>query len=228
MITLAWLSQDERVRAVAGRWTALPATARRHTELEVLCGAAGATVDDFLKDVADTGFELGMIDLAGMFGAMFAATDNSESALASLIERAKLPKGSAAREQLWRFGRLPPPAHHEQCCTLRIGTFRGPSKRDSHGSRVRSAEAHHACSQMARMRERWRLSQRQFARLFVTSVRTVRRWEGYKYAPTLHQQWFLGLFVQWAEQHGIRKFRRRFVRGTPRYGKPGRPRARRV
>lgn len=89
---------------------------------------------------------------------------------------------------------------------------RGPNRRAVRGERVRSREALRACEQMIRARKCWRLAQREFAGLFMTTVRTVRRWEHREFAPTPHQQWFLRVLSAYANIHGLREFRARFVR----------------
>lgn len=61
----------------------------------------------------------------------------------------------------------------------------------------------------------WGLSQAQFAHLFMTSVRTVKRWETRQAEPDDHERWFLGLFGRYVQQHGLGKFRERFVRPGP-------------
>jgi DNA-binding transcriptional regulator YiaG len=52
-----------------------------------------------------------------------------------------------------------------------------------------------ACDYVAIMRRRWRLSQAQFADLFMTDVRVVKRWEAHESKPTIRHQWFLQLFA---------------------------------
>jgi transcriptional regulator with XRE-family HTH domain len=67
------------------------------------------------------------------------------------------------------------------------------------------------------------LSQKQFADLFMTTARTVKRWESGRSDMTPHHEFFLTAFVGYVERNGVRDFRRRFVREEPRYGRVGRP-----
>ncbi len=80
-------------------------------------------------------------------------------------------------------------------------------------------------SDVAKLRRVWGLSQKQFAELFMTSMRTVRRWEAGEYKPDAREQMFLRAFSSYARAHGVIAFRRRFVRQAPRYGRRGRPAA---
>jgi len=100
---------------------------------------------------------------------------------------------------------------------------RGMSKRIDRGHQVVSRESRRSCDRMAAFRRKVALSQGQFPQLFTTSGRTVRHWEGHKFTPTPHQQWFLAILVRYAKQNGITAFRRRFVGEPPRYAKCGRP-----
>jgi hypothetical protein len=74
------------------------------------------------------------------------------------------------------------------------------------------------------LRKRWRLSQMQLASLFMTTARSVKRWEGGRSGLTPHQQYFLGVFARYVARYGVKAFRRRFVGEKPRYAKRGRPR----
>ena len=76
---------------------------------------------------------------------------------------------------------------------------------------------------MAALRREWKLSLRQFAELFLTSARTVRRWEGHEFSPTPHQQWFVSILVRYVKQKGITALQQRFVQQPPRFQKRGRP-----
>ncbi len=49
----------------------------------------------------------------------------------------------------------------------------------------------------------------------MTSVRTVKRWEANQARPDAHEEWFLGLFIQYVQQYGLGEFRERFVRPGP-------------
>lgn len=72
-------------------------------------------------------------------------------------------------------------------------------------------------------RRRWGLSQSQFARLFATSVRTVRRWETGQLEPQEHQQWLFSLLLNYANINGVNRLLRRFLQESGRFSKPGRP-----
>jgi DNA-binding transcriptional regulator YiaG len=60
-------------------------------------------------------------------------------------------------------------------------------------------------------RRLWKLTQHEFAGLFMTTVRTVKRWESGRSGLTAHQQFFLSLFAGYVERNGVPEFRRRFV-----------------
>ena len=79
-------------------------------------------------------------------------------------------------------------------------------------------------NQVVTLRKRWGLSQKQFARLFMTTARTLKRWEAQRSGLTPHQQYFLGVFARYVQRNGLKAFRRRFVGEKPRYAKRGRPR----
>jgi DNA-binding transcriptional regulator YiaG len=49
------------------------------------------------------------------------------------------------------------------------------------------------------LRKRWGLSQKQFASLFMTTARTVKRWEAGRSRMTPHQQNFLGVFARYVQ-----------------------------
>jgi DNA-binding transcriptional regulator YiaG len=78
-------------------------------------------------------------------------------------------------------------------------------------NRAPASPEYSACINVARMRAQWRLSQSQFARLFITTVRTVKRWEAGRSGLTAHQRFFLELFMKYVERNGIRELRKRFV-----------------
>ncbi len=200
-IVLASLSDDERVRTVADRWNSLPSELKRIVEIETLCHSAGIASEVVFGKVAATAFELG-IDTSGLIG------------------RAMLP---ADPEQFYGFVDLSAPLERNWRDGLHFGGRRGPSKRAVTGHRVESIEAHQVCAAITLARKNWGLSQDQFAGLFMTTVRTVRRWEARQFSPTDHQLWFLHMFVGYVARHGLRRFLRRFVREERRYGKPGRP-----
>jgi len=77
--------------------------------------------------------------------------------------------------------------------------------------------------QLPLLRQELALSQARFAKLFLTTARTVRRWESRETFPTEHQQWFGYILMRSAARHGIRKFVRRFIAGKRRLSRPGRP-----
>ncbi len=77
---------------------------------------------------------------------------------------------------------------------------------------------------VAALRKTWGLSQSQLAQVSMTSVRTIRRWEGGGALPTPHDEWFLQLFVQYVRNNSLPKFLERFVGQAPRYQKAGRAR----
>jgi hypothetical protein len=60
MVTLASLSRDNRVRAVAGRWTSLSRKAKQSIEFEQLCRVVGIDGGHFFSAITATAFELGM------------------------------------------------------------------------------------------------------------------------------------------------------------------------
>lgn len=79
------------------------------------------------------------------------------------------------------------------------------------------------CQQVRVARRRWRLSQAQFAMLFATSVRTVRRWESGQLEPREHQKWLLALLIDYARTQGNDRLVQRFVNEPGRLCKAGRP-----
>ena len=74
------------------------------------------------------------------------------------------------------------PALHE-----RAPGRRGASKRIGRGARVAS-EGRKSCDEMALFRRKCKLSQSQFASLFVSSTRAIRHWERGEFSPTLARQ----------------------------------------
>jgi DNA-binding transcriptional regulator YiaG len=74
-------------------------------------------------------------------------------------------------------------------------------------------------------RRRWGLSQAQFASLFATSVRSVRRWESSQLEPREHQLWIFSLLIGYASAYGVKQFLLRFANQAGRLSKPGRPRS---
>lgn len=74
-------------------------------------------------------------------------------------------------------------------------------------------------------RRRWGLSQAQFASLFATSMRSVRRWENAQLLPREQQLWIFSLLIEYARTNGTKCFLRRFVQQGGRLSKPGRPRS---
>jgi DNA-binding transcriptional regulator YiaG len=193
MIHLAWLSGDPRVRTVARAWHSLSAVAKVETHIEELCRAAGISDGDFVGCVAGTAWEVG-IGVA----ALCTGSPGHAVSLTSAIGNA-LMTGQP------------------------VEVFLSQNKWNRLRDRLRAAWASRTSDEAAALRRRSRLSQSQFASLFMTSVRTVRRWEAGLSALTTHQQFFLRLFVMYIERNGVREFRRRFVREAPRYRKAGRP-----
>jgi DNA-binding transcriptional regulator YiaG len=104
-----------------------------------------------------------------------------------------------------------------------VDVWLSPTKWNRHRNSLIAAWDRRANDEAAALRRGSRLSQSQFASLFMTGARTVRQWEAGLSALTTHQQWFLKLFVRYIERNGVREFRRRFIREVPRYGKAGRP-----
>jgi DNA-binding transcriptional regulator YiaG len=193
MIHLAHLSSDPRVRSVARAWQSLTEVEKIETRIEELCRAAGIGGADFIGCVAGTAWELG-IDVASFLTGRPGHAVSLRSAIGGAL-----------------MTRQP------------IEVWLSPNKWNRRRDRLRAAWASRASGEAAGLRRRSRLSQAQFASLFMTSARTVRRWEAGLSALTTHQQFFLRLFAEYIERNGVREFRRRFVRGEPRYGKAGRP-----
>lgn len=193
MIHLAHLSSDPRVRGVAHAWRSLTEVEKIETRIEELCRAAGSSGVHFIGCVAGTAWELG-IDVA----AFLTGRPGHAVSLRSAIGE-ELMTGQP------------------------LEVFLSPNKWNRRRDRLRPVWASRASDEAAALRRRSRLSQAQFAGLFVTSVRTVRRWEAGLSALTTHQQFFLRLFAGYIERNGVREFRCRFVREAARYGKPGRP-----
>ena len=195
MIHLARLSPDPRVRKVADTRHSLTAVAKVDSRIEDLCRAAGISDEDFIAGVDGVGIELGIARRRTLSG---------EPGYA-------LPLRTVLGEVLVTGHRPLPPITWPPTAWNRC--------RD----RLLAAWTRRASDGAAALRRRSRLSQAQFAGLFMTTVRTVRRWEAGLSGLTTHQQFFLRLFAMFIERNGVREFRRRFVGGAPRYGKAGRP-----
>ncbi len=193
MIHLAHLSIDPRVRGVARAWHSLTEVEQIETRIEELCRAAGSSGVDFIGCVAGTAWELG-IDVASFLTGRPGHAVSLRRAIGEALMTGQP-----------------------------VEVFLSPNKWNRRRDRLRAAWASRASDEAAALRRRSRLSQSQFAGLFMTSVRTVRRWEAGMSALTTHQQFFLRLFAGYIERNGVQKFRCRFVRGEPRYGKVGRP-----
>jgi DNA-binding transcriptional regulator YiaG len=193
MMHLAWLSSDPRVRTVAGTWHSLAAVARGDTRIEESCSAAGISAADFIGGVVGTGWELGM-DISAFLAESVARAVSLRSAIGHALMMGQ-------PVEVW------------------LSATDWNRTRD----RLLAAWSQRASGEASALRRRLRLSQAQFAHLFMTGVRTVRRWEARLSALTRHQQFFLQLFVRYVERNGVREFRRRFVREAPRHGKAGRP-----
>jgi hypothetical protein len=190
---LARLTGDPRVRAVAEAWRSLTAVAKIETHIEELCRASGLSDADFFGCVSATAWELG-IDVAAFWMEGPGHAVSLRSALGDSLMREQ------PVEVLWP----------------QSGWIRRRARLLARWNRRASDEA-------AKLRRRTRLSQSQFADLFMTTVRTVRRWEGGQCALTTHQQYFLRLFAMYIEWNGVCGFRQQFVREGARYGKAGRP-----
>ncbi len=193
MIHLAHLSSDPRVRGVAHAWRSLTEVEKVETHIEELCRAAGIGGADFIGCVAGTAWELG-IDVASFLTGRPGHAVSLRIAIGNALMTGQP-----------------------------VEVFLSPNKWNRRRDRMRAVWASRASGEAVALRRRSRLSQAQFASLFMTSVRTVRRWEAGLSALTTHQQFFLRLFAGYIERNGVREFRRRFVSGEPRYGKAGRP-----
>ena len=195
MIHFAHLSIDPRVRSVARAWQSLTEVEKIETRIEELCRAAAIRDAEFIGQIDSIASELGIERRIKLNGEPGHA-DPLRTALGE-----ELMKGHTPLPPLtW------PPTAWNRC-----------------RERLRAVWASRASDETAALRRRSRLSQSQFAALFMTSVRTVRRWGAGMSALTTHQQFFLRLFAEYIERNGVQKFRCRFVRGEPRYGKVGRP-----
>jgi hypothetical protein len=73
MVMLASLSRDDRVRAVAERWTLLSRKAKQTIEFEQLCRAVHIDGGHFFSVITGTAFELGM-DVSGFIGSVQATS----------------------------------------------------------------------------------------------------------------------------------------------------------
>jgi DNA-binding transcriptional regulator YiaG len=202
MIVLAWLSDDARVREIATSWSRLTHAEKRKVEIERLCLEVGVEPADFVRAVAGAAWELGIeFPLNFGLGDVRTYVQQVEYDLLSGPTLGPIPT------YWYAFG----DEQHRR------------RKRITFGKSARSMEDHTACDTFAAIRRKWRLSQAQFANLFMTSERTVRRWEAHMYGPAPNQRWLMGRFVEYVETNGRRAFLRRFVRQTARYQSPGRP-----
>jgi DNA-binding transcriptional regulator YiaG len=224
IIVLAWLSSHPQVRAIAGSWSSLPRKAKQGVELEELCLAAGIDAGSFFGSIVATAFELEM-DISGFIGGALQMSVQATR----FVEHVRTRKRARLRKQFFKSAAfwagvapVPEPVKISLAGVL-SGRSRGSNRRISRGRQVVSGEGRTGCDEMAAIRRKWKLSLRQFAELFLTSARTVRRWEGREFNPTPHQHWCLSILVRYAEQKGITAFRRRFVQQPGRYSKPGRP-----
>src|SRR5215471_18360637 len=73
--------------------------------------------------------------------------------------------------------------------------FRDPREYRRRLDPLRATWKAEACDYMAKMRRRLRLTRRQFADLFMTSLRTVERWETHTRRPSTRHQWQLRLLA---------------------------------
>ena len=193
MMHVARLSGNPRVRAVAEAWQSLTAIGKIECYIEDLCRGAGIGAGDLIGSVAGTGWEFG-INVAAFCVQKPGYTVSLRTALGEA-----LMKGQPL----------------ELCLT--------PTAWNRRRDRLVAEWMQRANGVAATLRRRSRLSQSQFASLFMATTRTVRRWEARLSALTTHQQFFLRLFVMYIERNGLPEFRRRFVGQAPRYGKAGRP-----
>ena len=202
MMVLAWLCEDERVRHVAARWSSLTGAEKQKVEIERLCQEVGMEARDFIREAAGTAWELGI-----EFPLRFRIED-----VWSYVQQVEYDLASGPT-----LGPVP--------ISLRLsrGVHRKATRRVSRGERVHSMEGYSACDNFAAVRQKWGLSQAQFASLLMTSIRTVRRWEDRLFSPTPDQQWLIERFVEYVRKNGRRAFLRRFVRQAPRFQRPGRP-----
>jgi DNA-binding transcriptional regulator YiaG len=222
MVTLASLSRDDLVRAVAHRWTLLSRQAKQTIEFEQLSRAVGIDGGHFFGAITGVAFELAM-DISGFIGSLECWTIQAPT-----FPQQATAKGTALREQFFKAVAFWAGTTSGQVCEpvslARALGRRGMSMRIGRGARVVSEEERRRCAEIAAFRKEWRLSQSQFARLFISSTRTVRHWERGEFSPTPQQQRFLGLLAGYARREGLRAFHKRFVgEQAPRYGQPGRP-----
>jgi len=213
-MALAWLSSDKRARAVANAWRALATETKRSTTVEDLCGGADITVTEFFRSVYRTGLELNALfrrppDLP-IFMLGLLKRDGSDPGVSLEINMSRASVKSAFEAKLMLGESL--------------DLFLAPRKYRRRLNQLLALWKAQACDYVASMRRRWRLSQAQFAGLFMTDVRVIKRWEAHEAQPPIRHQWFLRLFALYVKEHGLGKFRRRFVGQRPRYGRRGRPR----
>jgi DNA-binding transcriptional regulator YiaG len=222
MVTLASLSRDDRVRAVADLWTSLSRKAKQTVEFEQLCRVIGIDGGHFVSAITAIAFELGM-DVSRFIGSLECWTVQVPTSQ----QRAMAAKGYAMREQFFKAAAFWAGTTSGLVCepvSLAIAFGRrGVSKRIDRGHRVLSLEGRRSCDKMAAFRRKVSLSQRQFARLFVAAARTVQRWEAREFSPSPHQEWLLGVLVRYVNEKGITAFQERFVQQPPRFQKRGRP-----
>lgn len=199
MMHLASLSVDAPARAVAAYWASLSSQAHERASLDELCEIAGGVSGArFFGSVAVAGLELGM-DMFRYIPGVMEQNQSVKSALAGLLMRGE------PHDLIWQ-----------------------PAKWSRRKRELLLLWQEQACDNMARLRKECGLSQAQVSRLFVTHPRTVRRWEAHESVPPRRQQWFLWLFLDYAERCGVPSLRDRFVRESPRCGRPGRPSAHRA
>ena len=186
MLHLAWLSSDSRVRSVASEWHSFSAVARVEAHIEDLCRSAGISDAEFAGEVTRTAWELG-IDVAAFMLERLGHAVSLRSALGESLM-------TGQRVEVWL----------------------SPTEWNRRRDRLIALSDRQARGNAAALRQRLRLSQLQFAGLFITTARTVRRWEGGHCDLTWHQQWFLTLFKRYLKRSGVHAFRRRFVLDAPR------------
>ena len=196
MIHVAWLSSDPRVRSVAQAWRSLSAVAKTESRIEDLCRAAGISNAHFMGDLDGIAKELGIQRRIQWNG-----EDGDAFPLRTALGRELMDT-----HQMVRLCSSPPAAWRR------------------YRNRLLDAWNRRASDEAAALRRRARLSQSQFASLFMTTVRTVRRWEARCSALTTRQQFFLRLFMMYVERNGLGALRHRFLPEALRYGSVGRPR----
>ena len=204
---LAWLSTTEPTRAVVGIWRRFKAASKHGVAIaELINSTAIAGIDTtttmFFQDVMRTGLELCALfpRLPDMPAPWLGLPLRERSDDVELEINLSETSVKAAFENLLM-----------RDAPLRL--FRDPREYRHRLDPLRATWKAEACDYMAKMRRRLRLTRRQFADLFMTSLRTVERWETHTRRPSTRHQWQLRLLAQYAKERGLATFRRRFVGG---------------